>query len=267
MFGSARFCLALLLAGCAAQPPEAGGIPPVAVADARPAPRPLPAQLTLPPGPGPHPVVIVLHGCGGISSNTRLWANRLVGWGYGALVVDSLAPRGLTSVCDHDQQRLLSTTDRAGDGVAAARWLQGQPGVDGARIAVIGESHGGGTAVILANHPFTDAAGGQIKAAIDYYGPCRNPPRYGGLPLLVLAGEADTWSDPVQRCTAYRAAQPPGSPITVATYPGAVHGFDNPRNKRLRFLDGHPLQYDAPAADDSIARVHAFLAQTIGPGG
>ncbi len=236
------------------------------MAEARPSPAPLPARLTLPPGPGPHPVVIVLHGCGGINANTTLWANRLVDWGYGALIVDSLQPRGVTSVCAPDRQKLVTPRDRAGDAIAASRWLQTQPGVDGARIAVIGDSHGGGTAAELANHPFVDAAGGQIKAAIDYYGPCRNPGRYGGLPLLVLAGDADTWSDPAQRCTAYRAAQPPGSPITVATYPGAVHGFENPRNVQLRFNEGHPMQYDATAAADSIQRVHAFLQQTIGPG-
>ena len=257
----------LVLAGCAVQTPEAGGIPPIPIVDARPSPMPLPGHLLLPPGPGSHAVVIVLHGCGGINANTQLWADRLVAWGYGSLVVDSLQPRGVTSVCASDRQRLVTPFDRAGDAIAAARWLQGQPGVDGARIAVIGESHGGGTAATLANHPFVEAAGGQIKAAIDYYGPCRNPGRYGGLPLLVLAGQADTWSAPAQRCTAYQAAQPPGSPITVATYPGVVHGFDNPRNVRLRFNEGHPMQYNATAADDSIQRVHDFLARTIGPGG
>ncbi len=231
------------------------------------APQPLPARLTLPPGPGLHPVVILLHGCGGISPNTAAWADRLGEWGYGSLVLDSLTPRGVTSVCARDRQPLVTAADRAGDVIAAARWLQSQPGVDGARIAVIGESHGGGTAARLANRPFVEAAGGQIKAAIDYYGPCRDPGSYGGLPLLVLAGEADTWSDPARLCTAFKAAQPPGSPITVATYPGAVHGFDNPRNRRLRFEEGHPMQYDASAAADSIKRVHAFLQQMIGPGG
>ncbi len=212
-------------------------------------------------------MVIVLHGCGGISANTTAWANRLLGWGYGSLVVNSLQPRGVTSVCAPERQRLVTRFDRAGDAIAASRWLQAQPGVDGARIAVIGESHGGGTAATLANRPFAEAAGGHIKAAVDYYGPCRSLDRYAGLPLLALAGEADTWSDPAGTCTAYQAAVPPGSPVSVTTYPGAVHGFDNPRNVRLRYDEGHPMHYDAAAASDSFRRVHAFLDQAIGPGG
>ena len=255
--------LVAVTAGCAMPPQMEGAIPPVAVADARPAPVPLPATLLLPPGAGPHPVVIVLHGCGGVSPNTWAWAHRLVGWGYGALVVDSLQPRSVTSVCAPDRQRLVTRFDRAGDAIAAARWLQTQPGVDGTRIAVLGESHGGGTAAALANHPFTDAAAGLIKAAVDYYGPCRNPDRYGGLPLLALAGTADTWGRPAATCTAFAAAVPSGA-VSVTTYPGAVHGFDNPRLTRLRFAEGHPMQYDAVAAEDSFGRVREFLDHVIG---
>lgn len=257
----------LLLAGCAAPMPDMGSIPPVVVADARPSPVPLPASLMLPPGPGPHPVVIVLHGCGGISPNTAAWANRLLEWGYGSLVVNSLQPRGVISVCAPDRQPLVTRFDRAGDVIAATRWLQTQPGVDGTRIAVLGESHGGGTAATLANRPFAEVSAGQIKAVIDYYGPCRDAGRYSGLPLLALAGDADTWSNPARTCTAYRAAVPPGSPVDVTVYPGAVHGFDNPRNVRLRFVEGHPMQYDADAATDSFKRVHAFLDRMIGPSG
>ena len=229
-------------------------------------PNNLPAELSLPPGPGPHPVVIVLHGCGGLAANQRLWASRLVGWGYGALVVDSLRPRATASVCAPDRQRLVTRFDRAGDVVAAARWLQSQPGVDGARIAVLGESHGGGTAATVANKPFVAAEAGLIKATIDYYGPCRDPMLYGGMPLLAMAGDQDTWGEPVRTCTAYRAGVPPGSPITVVTCPGVVHGFDNPRNVTRRFMEGHPMQYDPDAAADSFDKVHAFLDRTIGPG-
>jgi dienelactone hydrolase len=36
----------------------------------------------------------VLHGCIGVSSQYRGWAELLAGWGYAALVVDSFRPRG-----------------------------------------------------------------------------------------------------------------------------------------------------------------------------
>jgi dienelactone hydrolase len=256
---------ALLLGGCAGGPLGGGQIPPVAVEGARMSPNPLPAELSLPSGPGPHPVVIVLHGCGGLGMNQRVWASRLVGWGYGALVVDSLQPRATASVCAPDRQRLVTRFDRAGDVVAAARWLQTQPGVDGARIAVVGESHGGGTAVTVANKPFVAAEAGLIKATVDYYGPCRDPALYGGMPLLVLAGDDDTWADPARTCSAFRAAVPQGSPVSVVTYPGVVHGFDNSRIVQRRFAEGHPMQYAPEAAADSFSKVHAFLDRTVGP--
>ena len=255
---------ALLLAGCASAAGP-GGIPPVAVADARASPAPLAARLALPAGAGPHPVVIVLHGCGGIAPNIATWSERLLGWGYGTLVLDSFQSRGVTSVCAPDRQRLVTRFDRAGDVIAAARWLQDQPGVDGGRIAVLGESHGGGTAATLANRPFVEAEHGLIKGAVDYYGPCRSPERYAGLPLLALAGDADTWADPARTCSVYAEAVPPGSPVAVAVYPGAVHGFDNARNRQLRFVEGHPMQFDSSAATASFERVRAFLARVLGP--
>jgi dienelactone hydrolase len=258
--------VALLLAGCAAA--GNGVVPPVPVAGARAALNPLPASLLLPDGPGPHAVVVLMHGCGGITPNTHNWANRLQGWGYGTLILDSFTPRAVTSVCAPDRQRLVTRFDRAGDAIAAVRWLQTQPGVDAARIAVIGESHGGSAAATLMNRPFATAAAGSIKAVVDFYGGCRDAQLYGGgAAFLALAGDADTWGNPAETCQSYRAALPQHSLFTVAIYKGAVHGFDNPRNVALRWEEGHPMQYDPDAAADAIKRVRAMLDQTIGPPG
>src|SRR5437762_13299230 len=46
------------------------------------------------------PAVVVLHGCGGISSHSAGIADRLGSAGYVALAVDSLGPRGVASRCD-----------------------------------------------------------------------------------------------------------------------------------------------------------------------
>ena len=255
----------LVLAGCAA--PVAGVVPPVVVEGARASPNDLPAALTLPPGPGPHAVVILLHGCGGIAPNVYLWAERLRDWGYGSLVLDSLTPRAVATVCAPDRQRLVTRFDRAGDVIAAARWLQTQPGVDGGRLAVLGESHGGGTAATLLNRPFA-AELPMVKAVVDLYGPCRDPQLYdSAVPFLALAGDADTWGPPAATCKAYEAALPQGARFDVAVYPGVVHGFDNPRNVQLRWQEGHPMQYDASAAADAFGRVRALLDHTIGPPG
>ena len=52
---------------------------------------------TTPGDAAPYPAVIVLHGCGGISSHSAAIADRLGGWGYVALTIDTLGPRGMDS--------------------------------------------------------------------------------------------------------------------------------------------------------------------------
>jgi len=56
--------------------------------------------LARPSGDGPFPAVVVLHGCAGFSSGGSLQlADQLKDWGYVALMVDSLTPRGLATAC------------------------------------------------------------------------------------------------------------------------------------------------------------------------
>ena len=61
-------------------------------------------------GEGPFPTVVVLHGCIGIT-------DRLSSWGYVALAVDSLGPRGIASRCG------VGTLDQAFDAYAALGYL------------------------------------------------------------------------------------------------------------------------------------------------
>src|SRR5690242_9782142 len=77
--------------------------------------------LARPTGEGPFPAVVVLHGCGGFSSGGSLQlADQLMDWGYIALMVDSLAPRGLTTACG------VPFIDQPGDPYAALRYLSQQ---------------------------------------------------------------------------------------------------------------------------------------------
>lgn len=100
-------------------------------------------SIILPDGKPPFAAVIVLHGCNGVSPNTRVWARRIASWGYAALIVDSFSARGLAQVCDGS--RALPGFERAKDVFAAASYLRSRPDIDGGRIAVLGYSHGGWT--------------------------------------------------------------------------------------------------------------------------
>src|SRR5665213_1541674 len=68
---------------------------------------PLPGRLVLPDGGGRAPVVILLHGCGGAGRGRfqlEEWTRRLPSGGYGALIVDSLTPRAVDTVCPPEDQ-------------------------------------------------------------------------------------------------------------------------------------------------------------------
>lgn len=254
--------LALLLClPLAARAQTPVNIPPLPVPGARMPSVPIPATFYLPPGSGKVGAVILLHGCGGLGNGVEMeqWAHRALSWGYAALVPDSMTPRGHANVCAPDQQKYITAFDRSGDVIDAALWLRQQPRID-ARIAVIGFSHGGGTAVTVTRKHFQDLHPGLLKASVDFYGPCRAPQTHGTIPLLALAGTADTWGNPAKTCAAFGARLRPDQPFQLVTYPGVVHAFDNDALTGMRYGVGHPMMYSASATADSVRRVQAFLA-------
>jgi dienelactone hydrolase len=260
---------ALVLAGCAQVPVapndpnvRAVDVPPVPLAESRVSPRPLESLYQTPDGPGPFPAVIIMHGCGGRSNRLLVWARRLNRWGYAAIIPDSLRPRGLTSVCAPMSQPSLTPQDRVADIAAAAAWLRARPEIDGKRIAVLGQSHGGSTAATAARRTYDDAI--HLKAAVDYYGRCGSPMLQGATPLLALAGEDDDWGNPALNCLAFGRSVNPGSVFEVHTYPGVHHGFDS-EGMAPTTSNGHVMRYDHDAAEDSFVRVRAFLDRFLKP--
>jgi len=228
-------------------------------------PEPIPGVLEVPDGKAPFPAIIVLHGCGGRGATQQVWAARLNGWGYAALIPDSFAPRGVYGgVCAPDRQHLVTARDRAGDVLSAALWLRTQPQIDGARIGVIGFSHGGWTAAWVTQQRYDRLFPGLLKASVDYYGPCRSPETQGPVPLLALAGEDDTWGFPALACRGFAGKLRPGQVFEVYTYPGAVHGFDNAMMPYHTVSFGHPAGYDRAGAEDSFVRVRTFLDRYVG---
>jgi dienelactone hydrolase len=196
-------------------------------------------ELLTPHGAGPFPAVVVMHGCDGINANTRRWAERLVSWGYAALIVDSFRSRGLTNVCNHGA--MLPASVRAGDAIEAKNYLRSLPNIAKGRIGLVGFSHGGWAAL---------AASSSFSAVVAFYPWCT-----GNVPAntLVLIGSADDWT-PSQRCS--------GGGANLKVYSGATHAFDAPRAERTYL--GHHMAYDAAAANDAEDRTRRFLASRLG---
>jgi dienelactone hydrolase len=84
------------------------------------------------------------------------------------------------------------------------------------------------------------------------------------VPLLALAGDVDTWGFPARTCTEFAAALRADQPMTVKVYPGVMHAFDVLNAGRMTYSEGHPMQYNAAAAENSYTQVKAFLARYLG---
>ncbi len=226
----------------------------------------IPAILTLPKGKPPYPVVILLHGCGGGITWLQVWAQRLADWGYASVSPDSYRPRGCASVCTGPAEtRAITPQDRAGDVVSTALWLRTQPEIDSNNIAVVGFSNGGSTAAWVTQRRYQQMYPDLIRAAVNYYGGCYRAAEHGTVPLLVLAGELDNWGDPARECREFGAQLMPNQNFQIHTYPRVVHDFDKEYQRGVRYSEGHPMQYNGEAAQDSYIRTRAFLDRYIGP--
>jgi dienelactone hydrolase len=222
-----------------------------------------PAQLWRPAGAGPFPAVLVLHGCGGIWDNQRSWASRLASWGYAAIVLDSFRPRNVKSTCNLGGNPVPRL--RAQDAFNAAIYLRTLPDILPDRIAVIGFSHGGSTALFtaLASEVPADRGGRPFQAVVAYYPGCATPVAQTKFATdsLILIGKNDDWSS-AERCEKMVAALA-GAPHAPAikVYPGALHDFDAgglPHFNKDHLTGGNP-----EAAADSFALTQAFLAARL----
>ena len=218
--------------------------------------------LARPDGDGPFPAVVVLHGCAGFSSGGSLQlADELKDWGYVALTVDSLGPRGLATACGGP------FIDQPGDAYAALHYLSQQAFVAPERVAVLGNSMGGYSALYavddgLMARNFRDFKE-RFRAAVAYYPSCGIPATTMTAPALILIGELDDWN-PAERCRQMVAhARPESAPIQLIVYPGAHHGFNFAMLQPGRSSLGHWLEYNEPAARDAEAKVRAFLAEHL----
>lgn len=214
----------------------------------------------MPASDGPFPAVVLLHGCDGISPFLGRWADELVGWGYVALLVDSLNPRSVFNVCE-DNPPLAG--DRALDAFGALTFLRALPYVVAHRIAVMGWSHEGWTVLAALDGngigaPFSPG----FRAGTALYPPCGYRAHLSA-PLLILIGDSDEWT-PAARCRAMLAeSESQRREIEMIVYPGAHHTFDAAELREPIFhrtsYGRFRLQFDATADRDARRRVHEYL--------
>jgi dienelactone hydrolase len=241
------------------------------IASAEPHPLLLQGALRRPDGAGIFPAVVLLHGCDGDWRGLdERWGERLAAWGYLALTVDSYGPRGIESTC---QGR--TPANAALDAYGALSFLAEQPFVSANRVALLGVDAGGTVTLASIEQGLIEQLfQRKFRAAIAFFPVCSAFTGTTSAPALVLIGDADDWV-PADACGTMAAqetdpvgisrAGDPGAGVHVVIYPGATHGFDDPRLASGKRVLNHWLEYNPVAAERAAQEVRDFLATTLGP--
>jgi len=225
--------------------------------------------LNRPQGPGPFPAMVMVPGCDGLDNLIFDWVDWFTHLGYVSVAVDSLTPRKLTSGCFSGGLH-PSDQETAGDAFGALAYLRGLPFVDGRRIGLAGWSRGGAAATLASSKGFAAQAqptGATFRLAIAFYPvPC-NLADDVDIPVLVLVGALDDFHEAPLCVERGQLLQQQGRNVDVHLYPGAHHGFDNPRHATPDYYrtgsGQHRFQYDPAAAQDAKNRVLKLLFQYV----
>jgi dienelactone hydrolase len=238
------------------------------------------AYLFEPSGPAPHAAIVLLHGRAGpyssgakgvydattLSKRHQEWGNFWAQRGYYALLVDSFGPRGYPAGFPEGSYKnrppeLSEQTVRPLDAYAGLRYLRSHRGVNPDRIGVQGWSNGGMTVLATMSDQAPGKPENGFRAALAEYPGCGMDAVKGAYhayaPILMLLAADDEEVNP-QVCEQFaKRAKDAGSPLIWHIYPGAVHNYDDPSQKK------QSVPANRKATEDTHRRAEAYFAKHL----
>jgi len=189
------------------------------------------------------PAVVILHGSAGVDARGDFYERALNAAGIATLQIDMWEARGVATAADRPKAPILTHPDA----FSALAYLAAQPGIDPARIGVLGFSWGGVMSVAASERLYAGMFGGgrQFKAHVAHYPVCYGmnkqfpglpaPAQFGtqylnptGAPVLIQIGSLDDYDNGAAPCRALAQAvnAANGPLVEVVEYPNALHAFD-----------------------------------------
>ncbi len=237
-------CLVFLIASCSSESVQFPVDENVGDENTETTGRSLSATLYRPSADSLSPAVVLMHGCAGVLSKHRDWAEELADWGYTALIVDSFTPRGVKRICEAENG-VWARFDRfrPQDAQAALSYLKSLPEVDANRIGLMGWSYGGTTTLSLMEDSLRPDDV-DFSAAVAIYPSCwqflqhfQTREYVASNPLLIAMGEADDWTRPEQCDQLLSQVGRNSSLVSLNLYADAYHDFDNSRQPLVKLPD------------------------------
>jgi dienelactone hydrolase len=189
-------------------------------------------ELRIPRGvTGKTPAVVLLHGSGGVGPGPELWAKLFNEIGIASFVLDSFSARGLVSTSADQSQ--LGRLNMILDAYRSHEMLAAHPRIDAARIAVIGFSRGGQSALYSSMRRFQEMWSPRAVFAlhIPLYAPCITTfirDTDVTAPIRQHHGLADDYVS-IGPCRSYfERLRVAGRDAQLIEYPDAYHAYDNP---------------------------------------
>jgi dienelactone hydrolase len=200
--------------------------------------------LRLPGGAERTSAVVITHGCSGLTGAETFWSRHLRDFGIATLTVNSIGGRDIPRFCSGPHT--MSAASLLTDVYRARDFLAAHPRVDASRIALMGFSLGGRTALWASHLRFEQrysAGSARFAAHLAFYPTsCNialvNEDQVQDVPIRIFQGAADDLIA-TDRCREYIARMSKsGKDAALFDYAGAKHSFDNPD------LAGRPLMFD-----------------------
>ena len=217
-------------------------------------------RIALPSAHGPVPAVLIFPTFSGVDQLAHEAAERLVGWGYGAIICDVYG-EGRTGQTREECAALMQPfiADRVrlrGVLLAWAEAARKADGVDADKIAAIGFCFGGLCALDLAR------AGADVRAVGSFHG-LFTPTGLGDGPIKAKIAVYHGWDDPMatpeQFVALGRELTEAGADWQAHAYGGTMHGFTSPRAAAPEL----GVLYNAVSSERAWTSLKAFLGETL----
>jgi dienelactone hydrolase len=229
--------------------------------------------LRRPQGKARFPAVVLLPSCGRYAGPIdEIWGARISSWGYVTLTIDGFGPRGIKN-CGIGTG--TDSSDLAFDAYRGLNFMVKKGFVDPKRAAIVGFGAGAWQTLSAVEHgAIEQAATHKFRAAAAFYPFCGSYKGVMTVPTLILIGGRDDWAS-ADACRKMAAGEDDagisrqkaqGAPIRLIVYPDAYFGFDLPILTTPTQYQGHHLEFNQSAAEQSSEALREFLHSTLGSG-